>query len=320
MGIHPVLETVQVLLTPHMMRQGLRLPIYQISDSQRQAYMFMPVFKGCFGLDIDMEWVLHQVNYWRYHCTVEEEYTLHQAFSDLDSKDQPQFWQSSLKNESNPTIGRHWKGSYAYLERDDVEEIREHGNPTGGIQDYFCGPTGADFQDMELELSDEGEETWQKIFEHFLQSIEEPKKRMEKARALKRSSRSSHVGPIKNTSFESSNSRIRGVGKDESAFLTDGWMNTLPSQNGVPGWKRVTMMKYFVEDDTNEVNYDALWAYEGIMLPGGKVIVGRWWSASADGEKPYSGPFILWCTDTPERLCQYEEIKRNQEEVKSQQL
>jgi hypothetical protein len=36
------------------------------------------------------------------------------------------------------------------------------------------------------------------------------------------------------------------------------------------------MMKYFVEDDGfggGEIDMDALWAYEGVMLPGGKIVV-----------------------------------------------
>jgi hypothetical protein len=38
----------------------------------------------------------------------------------------------------------------------------------------------------------------------------------------------------------------------------------------------LTMMKYFVEIDQHGeeiIDTDALWAYEGVMLPGGKVIV-----------------------------------------------
>ena len=41
------------------------------------------------------------------------------------------------------------------------------------------------------------------------------------------------------------------------------------------------MMKYF-ENDDGTVALSSLWAYEGVVLPGGKVIVGRWWAANDD--------------------------------------
>ena len=65
-------------------------------------------------------------------------------------------------------------------------------------------------------------------------------------------------------------------------FFASGWLNPLPPQNDIPGWQRMTMMKYFV-DDNGEYDKDALWAYEGVVLPGGKIILGRWWSPSEGG-------------------------------------
>ena len=60
----------------------------------------------------------------------------------------------------------------------------------------------------------------------------------------------------------------------------------------------MVMMKYF-KTDSGHIDYDALWAYEGIVLPGDQIIVGRWWSPEAPIQlsKIYSGPFILWNTD-----------------------
>lgn len=48
-----------------------------------------------------------------------------------------------------------------------------------------------------------------------------------------------------------------------------------------------------------------LWAYEGVVLPGGEVVVGRWWhprevdadADADDGAIEYSGPFMFWCVD-----------------------
>ena len=66
-----------------------------------------------------------------------------------------------------------------------------------------------------------------------------------------------------------------------------GWLNPLPPQQGIPGWQRMTMMKYFVEDEDTTSPYaalnDSLWAYEGVVLPGGMIIVGRWWHPASNG-------------------------------------
>ena len=65
----------------------------------------------------------------------------------------------------------------------------------------------------------------------------------------------------------------------EDDFHAVGWLNALPDQYGIPGWQRITFMKHFAEDLDN-VDSDNLWAYEGVVLPGGRIIVGRWWFAS----------------------------------------
>jgi len=83
--------------------------------------------------------------------------------------------------------------------------------------------------------------------------------------------------------------RFTGEGDDEEHFFASGWVTPLPSQPReedweIPGWKRITFMKHFI-DDEDGLDQDNLWAYEGVMLPGNKLILGRWW----------------WCDDTPNR-------------------
>lgn len=101
------------------------------------------------------------------------------------------------------------------------------------------------------------------------------------------------------TSQNSKNIQLKGWGEDlDDTFFATGWLNALPVQCGIPGWQRITFMKHF-EADASNLDQDNLWAYEGVVLPGGKFIVGRWWYASddVDVENDYNGPFILWAVD-----------------------
>jgi hypothetical protein len=47
-------------------------------------------------------------------------------------------------------------------------------------------------------------------------------------------------------------------GFDDEEFNAVGWINPLPPQSDIPGFARVTMMKYFVEE-SGAVDYGALW-------------------------------------------------------------
>ena len=47
-------------------------------------------------------------------------------------------------------------------------------------------------------------------------------------------------------------------------------------------------------DDDVGIN-NGCWAYEGVVLPGGMIMLGRWWSPMDDMEERYCmGPFIFW--------------------------
>ena len=49
------------------------------------------------------------------------------------------------------------------------------------------------------------------------------------------------------------------------------------------------------EDGEYGTGHSNQWAYEGVVLPGGQVMVGRWWRPFDPEDAPsYSGPFIFW--------------------------
>lgn len=60
-------------------------------------------------------------------------------------------------------------------------------------------------------------------------------------------------------------------------------------------------INFFGPQDDIEYAY----AYEGVIIPGGKIMMGRWWMVGASGEgqgrelggpmKGERGPWIFWC-------------------------
>lgn len=77
-----------------------------------------------------------------------------------------------------------------------------------------------------------------------------------------------------------------------------GRIHGLPQQQGIPGFQRIAMIKFFPLN--GEYDPSQVWAYEGCVLPGRRIIVGRWWDLSAEPHDPaniYGGPFIWWNVD-----------------------
>jgi hypothetical protein len=305
------LYTIQSLLAPSLLSfddwHSLRQTGFQ--DAQVFAYDHneaRPIFTGPQGLNIDMQWLLRNFQFWRNHFLVANE-PLSPAFSQLQAHERPQFWDSQLSQDSH-NIGAHWKGSYAFVNRNEINAIRAGTSGQGSvpnIQDQLNGeddPYEHAFQNVFLALSDPDPSTqnpWRHDFEHILQSLSSRPDTARTRAQHKQHSRAA-VRDFKNKAL-----RIEGDGTDnEEDFYMDGWLNPLPMQHGVPGWMRVTMMKYFVEEGEHEeeiIDTEALWAYEGVMMPGGKIVVGRWWCPTdGNGARMYSGPFILWNVESPE--------------------
>lgn len=115
-----------------------------------------------------------------------------------------------------------------------------------------------------------------------------------------------------------------GTGVDTEPFHCSGVLHGLPKQESIPGWQRISLMKYFrlpsppssaygttplpsIQPDWVAYGHDGMggssidmsgnnyWAYEGVVLPGGMMMLGRWWSPlDSQTERLSIGPFIFW--------------------------
>lgn len=89
-----------------------------------------------------------------------------------------------------------------------------------------------------------------------------------------------------------------GLADAEVSYHLVGRIHSLPDQEGIPGWQKVSMVKFMPdqEDGHHGPGKTVAWAYEGVVLPGNQIMVGRWYEPSND----YCGPFIFWRTSSQE--------------------
>ncbi|KAL7273125.1 hypothetical protein RUND412_004034 [Rhizina undulata] len=79
--------------------------------------------------------------------------------------------------------------------------------------------------------------------------------------------------------------KITGSGSDFRPFTLSGNLLPIPAANRpVEGWSKVS----FVKDYSSHK-----WLYEGVMVPGGHMILGRWRSCELEDAEG-CGPFIFW--------------------------
>lgn len=111
---------------------------------------------------------------------------------------------------------------------------------------------------------------------------------------------------------------------DSPSYLVRGFLEPVPSpQGGIPGWSRICFVIYdanrdflklvlssndidenetdrtFLEEDWPPIDlhmdFHWIFGYEGIMLPGGRIILGQWIDmARVDEDQCSRGPFIFW--------------------------
>ncbi|KAI4214561.1 MAG: hypothetical protein LQ351_002978 [Letrouitia transgressa] len=89
------------------------------------------------------------------------------------------------------------------------------------------------------------------------------------------------------------------------AFVQTSVVHRLSPIHGIPGWKRITIVVLELAANHGRIaegvdlrslaNEDVSYIMQGVVLPGGKVILGQWWEHSTNlREAASSGPFMLW--------------------------
>jgi hypothetical protein len=157
----------------------------------------------------------------------------------------------------------------------------------------FEPPTDDELQDLSIFFDDSkfSSDSWPKAFETLLRS--DPFTNSSPPRAR----RSRIANAITNKKYELK--AFYGTSRGTRGAHFYGRIHGLPEQQGISGFQRISMIKFYPLK--GEYDPSQVWAYEGCVLPGGRIIVGRWWDLTADHSNPvhiFGGPFIWWNVDS----------------------
>ncbi|KAL9131244.1 MAG: hypothetical protein Q9217_000786 [Psora testacea] len=173
-----LLHTLQLLFTHWQLDLSIRSQAQRFDLSQQIVYSHpskVPMF-----LDkkwtVNVEYLLHVMNFFKYHMKTETENTLYPLFRELEAFERPGAWDRQLSQvQGIKKLGSQWKGSYAYMpDLADVAFIRSSDpggmcldNPIPDAIDYDDG-----FQKLELDFSATANNVlWPAAFEEHLHAL-----------------------------------------------------------------------------------------------------------------------------------------------------
>lgn len=111
---NPRLLAVQLLLMHWSLLPEYAFHTYSFAHSQQAVYGTpnkFPIFTDTHMRNVNIEYLLHIANFFKYHITRSEEHTLFTDFCALDGDERPIPWTERLES-GVKEFGKHWMGSY----------------------------------------------------------------------------------------------------------------------------------------------------------------------------------------------------------------
>ncbi|KAH6678571.1 hypothetical protein B0J14DRAFT_688649 [Halenospora varia] len=281
---------IQLILTPISLHPHFcNAKVSHFDLSQYQVYTTtksQPLFVGRFKQDINVRWLLHTVNFFKFHLKAGVgEGILSDAYNNLDPHQYPQPWVGPIRSGTH-ILGKNWKGVHNFLVDEDLHELR-----SDGIRGIYCDH-GEIFQDLEIFFDEEKfpAQNWLENWEEFLPS--NPFQVSRSPSSGRRPSRTKTTLP--NLDIKT----FYGTSQCTKKAYFYGRIHAMPQQQGLIGFQRIVVLKYYPAP-SGEFDFEQVYCYEGCVFPGNKVIVGRWWHQLGDpkANTTQSGPFIWWNVD-----------------------
>jgi hypothetical protein len=135
--VHPALAAVKLMCSHFLFElEGAKHNVFGVEESQRIVYMptnRAPIYIGPSQTNINMEWILHCMHFFRHHMMNDDVALLCRAINDLPPRQKPSAWQEPLRRGSY-ALGNHWKGTYAFLDAEEVTKLRKLSPDDVGVQ------------------------------------------------------------------------------------------------------------------------------------------------------------------------------------------
>jgi hypothetical protein len=113
-GVSEPLLALQLMCSHFLLEKGApQRNIYSFELSQRTVYettVKAPIFRGFNSQEVNLEWALHCLNFFRYHLTDPSFLSMADAFDNLEHGERPSAWRSKL--EADKELGQKWMGTY----------------------------------------------------------------------------------------------------------------------------------------------------------------------------------------------------------------
>jgi hypothetical protein len=126
-GTKSELQAIKLMCSHFLFDSETAPSVWGVEEAQQAVYAptnQAPIFQGPQKDDINMEWLLHCMNFFRNYMTSETMGTMCSNIQDLPVGDKPSVWRTPLKEGCSP-LGKHWKGTFAFLKsNEELEKFR----------------------------------------------------------------------------------------------------------------------------------------------------------------------------------------------------
>lgn len=286
-----------------------------LESSQKVVYahpMVKPLFTKS-KKNVNWDVAVHILNFFRYHATTEHEATLYQVFQNLGGEEMPAPWKNPLNavNDEDDALSEDLTGDYQSASGKSSPFSRQFSSrrDPGCISSRSLSRLRESRGIPSTPITDTMND--QELFLDFSPIDPQPVSDNITNRIL----RSLLQGPTlldshhRNDNFAQDHIFTGHDIADEPSTIA-GILSPLPlltRATNIPGWKRITFL-YRPDLVPGEVSLrrelfeteidDDFWCYEGLVVPGGGLMVGRWMQSLVTDDGFHagedSGPWICW--------------------------
>ncbi|KAJ5403833.1 hypothetical protein N7509_003704 [Penicillium cosmopolitanum] len=259
---------IQLSLTSLALHREVSEPCSRYDYELAIAYSFGSEANGPYIThnNLDLIKLLHIRSFWQRHLLEPEEMSFYLTFKDLAEDHKPKMRKGYGATESE--LSSSWIGYYSCLH--PMPQTRTQLNKNPG---QTCADIASHLIDiLSLDLQTTGDEFWPVECNNFIPMSEDP--------------------DIHRVFFQGSQGYYGQTSDLNPVF---GFKEDISfPYGGIPGWARICFAIIATGQDIN--SSDWVHGYEAILLPGGRIMMGRW----LDLKEPSGrGPFIFWDVEVP---------------------